>query len=80
MMPLPPSRIESFRQEEEKFQRFRPFLRFELVDKENQIFQAERETFTGRCSWRWMGKHDTLKVLAGEFIPLLDTDGFFAYF
>jgi len=80
MIPLPPSRIDAFRQEETNFQRFSPFLRLELVDKEKRVFQAERETYSGRGGWRWMGAHGALKELVDNIIPLLDTDKFFEFF
>lgn len=53
---------------------------FELVDKENRVFRAVRETYTGRGGWRRMGNPGPLGALVQEIIPLLDSDAYFEYF
>jgi hypothetical protein len=80
ILPISPDRMEAFRQQNEKYQQFRPFLRFELVDKDTRFYQAVRETYSGRGGWKSIGWRKPLKQLVDEIIPLLDTDEFFEYF
>jgi hypothetical protein len=58
--------------------RFKPVMRFVLVDKKRRRFMAERMSFLGGTEkWIYVGSTGAVEELARRLIPQLGTDRFF---
>lgn len=75
------SRVEAIRESFVNSANYQAMLRFNLIEKQERLFQVERMSFRGQGGWIWIGHPSPLKKCARKFVPLLDdTEALFEEF
>jgi hypothetical protein len=56
---------------------YRPEMRFVLIDPRTRVFETERMTYLGDCTWMPIGMPSKLSKLCTEFIKHLNKESFY---